>query len=158
LELGEKIAAAVEPSLNSKGYEIVRIKITGGKKTAVTIELDRLDGAPVSVDNCADAGHLISAVLDVEDFIKGSYTLEVSSPGESRPLRKISEFERFCGRDAEIETFAPVGGRRKFRGKLLRTEQNANDTVVYLREECDTGAAEIGLPYGNIKRAGVKRF
>jgi ribosome maturation factor RimP len=158
LELGEKIAAAVGPSLNGKGYEIVRVKVTGGKRTVATVEVDRLDGAPVSVDDCAQAGHLISAVLDVEDLIEGSYNLEVSSPGENRPLKKIGDFERFCGKDVEIETFAAVGGRRKFRGKLLRTEQNANDAVVYLREECDTGVAEFELPYGGIKKASVKRF
>jgi ribosome maturation factor RimP len=101
---------------------------------------------------------LISAILDVEDFINGSYNLEVSSPGEDRPLKKISDFERFCGKDVKIETLVTVNGRSKFCGKLLRTEQNSNDAVVYLREECDTGAAEFEVPYSSIKRASVKRF
>ncbi|MDR2107431.1 MAG: ribosome maturation factor RimP [Holosporaceae bacterium] len=158
MELIERIAAIIEPSLSARGYEAVRIKITGGKKTVVAVEVDRLDDAPVGTDDCAKAGHLISAVLDVEDLIEGPYNLEVSSPGETRPLKKLGDFERFCGKEAEIETSAPVNGRQKFRGKLLRTEQNIDDAVVYLREECDTGAAEFGVPYGGIKRASVKRF
>jgi ribosome maturation factor RimP len=158
LELSEKIAAAIEPSLNAKGYETVRINIIGGKKIVVAIEVDRLDGTPVGVDDCTAAGRMISAALDVEDLIEKSYNLEVSSPGPNRPLKKISDFERFCGKDAEIETSVPINGRRKFRGKLLRTQQNANDAVVYLREECNTGADEFGVPYGGIKRASVKRF
>ncbi|MDR0555949.1 MAG: ribosome maturation factor RimP [Holosporaceae bacterium] len=154
----EKIEAKIGPSLEYRGYEVVRTRIVGGKNPQVTVDIDRLDSGPVTLEDCTNANHLISVILDVEDFIEGSYTLEVSSPGENRPLKKISDFERFCGRYAKVETIGLISGRRKFHGKLLRVEQNLQNIVVYLREECDTGLVEIGVLYSNIKKASVKRF
>jgi ribosome maturation factor RimP len=136
----------------------VDVRIIGGKRLVLGIDVERFDGAPVTIDDCTAANHLISAILDVEDFIKGSYTLEVSSPGENRPLKKISDFERFCGKDVKVETYVAINGRRKFCGKLAKVEQNLKDAVVYLREGCDTEAVEFRIPYSGVKRASVKRF
>ncbi|MDR1551458.1 MAG: ribosome maturation factor RimP [Holosporaceae bacterium] len=158
MKLEEKILSIIDPPMNYRGYEIVQVRVIGGKCPVIAIDLDRLDGSPVLMDDCENANRLISAILDVEDFINGSYNLEVSSPGENRPLRKISEFERFCGRDAKVETRVVVNGRRKFRGKLVRVEQNSQDAVVYLKEECNTESIEVGVLHSNIKKAVVKRF
>ncbi|MDR2158221.1 MAG: ribosome maturation factor RimP [Holosporaceae bacterium] len=154
----DKIIAAIEPPLNHNGYDVADVKIVGGKHMILGVDIERLDEAPVTVDDCVAANHLISAILDVEDFIKGSYNLEVSSPGVNRPLKKISDFERFCGKDVKVELFSAINGKRTFFGKLTRIEQNLNDAVVYLKEGCDTVAAEFGVPYNGIKRASVKRF
>jgi ribosome maturation factor RimP len=158
LKLNEKIIAAVEPSLKHDGYDIVDVNVVGGKHAVVMVNIERLDDTPVTLDDCVRANHLVSAILDVEDFMKGSYNLEVSSPGEYRPLKKISDFERFCSKDVKVELLAAVNGRCKVFGKLLRVEQNANDVVVYLKEECDTKAIEVKVPYSVIKKASVKRF
>jgi ribosome maturation factor RimP len=156
--LKEKIISAIESPLNHHGYDVVQVNVTGGKRAVVGVYIERFDDLPITVDDCAKASRLISAILDVEDFIKGSYTLEVSSPGEYRPLKKINDFERFCGKDVKVELFAAIDGKRKFWGKLLRVEQNSNDSVVYLKEECDTDTAEFGVPYSGIKKASAKRF
>ncbi|MDR0581104.1 MAG: ribosome maturation factor RimP [Holosporaceae bacterium] len=154
----EKVTAAIEAPLNHRGYEIVQVRILGGKRQTVEIDVDRFDNRPVTVEDCTKANHLISVILDVEDFISGSYNLNVSSPGESRPLKKIEDFERFCGKDVGVELFAEISGRRKFFGQLLRVERNADDSVVYLQEECDTGVSNVGVLYSGIKKATVKRF
>ncbi|MDR1982953.1 MAG: ribosome maturation factor RimP [Holosporaceae bacterium] len=158
MKLDEKIITAIEPSLNHSGYEIVNLRVVGGRRAVVGIDIERFDDAPVTLEDCVNANHLVSAILDVEDFIKGSYNLEISSPGEYRSLKKISDFKRFCGKDVEIELLVAVNGKCKIFGELLRVEQNVNDVVVYLKEECDTGTIEIKVPYSGIKKANVKRF
>lgn len=157
MELSKKIEGVIEEPLANKGYGLVRVLINGGQRLIVGIDIERLDDAPVTVDDCVEASRLISAILDVEDFIKNAYTLEVSSPGENRPLMKIRDFERFCGKDVKIELLSPINGKRKIFGRLLRVEQNSDDSVVYLKEECDTEAMELGISYRNIKKASVKR-
>jgi len=62
--------------------------------------------------------HQVSGVLDVEDPIRGEYTLEVSSPGLDRPLFQARDFERFAGNQVDVRLLAPVNGRRKFKGVL----------------------------------------
>jgi ribosome maturation factor RimP len=61
----------------------------------------------------------VGTILDVEDFIHASYTLEVSSPGLERGLYKRADYERFAGRLAKIRTRRPIDGQRNFRGRLL---------------------------------------
>jgi len=156
LELSERIILAIEASLRNSGYEVVQVKVIGGKRTVVGIDVERLDGSLVTIDDCVSANHLISAILDVEDFIKGAYTLEVSSPGADRPLQKISDFERFRGKDVKVELSAAVDGKRKFCGKLLGVERNSDDAVVCLKGE--DGGAELKIKYSGIKKATVKRF
>lgn len=158
MELSKKIESVIEEPLAGKRYGLVRVLINGGRRLVVSIDIERLDDAPVTVDDCVEASRLISAILDVEDFIKNAYTLEVSSPGENRPLMKIGDFERFCGKDAKIELIAPINGKRKIFGKLVRVEHVSDDSVVYLREECDNEATELGISYKSIKKASVKRI
>ncbi|MDR2781614.1 MAG: ribosome maturation factor RimP [Holosporaceae bacterium] len=158
MDITKKITDSVDPSLNHNGYEIVQVRMIGGKHQIVAIDIDRLDGQPVTVEDCTKASYLISAILDVENFIIGSYNLEVSSPGESRPLKKLGDFERFCGKDVKMELSISINGKRKVSGKLLRVEQCESGSFVYLREESGIDSSEVGVPYGDIKKASVKRF
>ena len=77
----------------------------------------------------------LSAVLDVEDPIPSSYTLEVSSPGIDRPLTRPKDYARWAGHLARLETAEPVEGRRRFKGTLLGLEGD----VVKLRLDDGTG-------------------
>ena len=72
----------------------------------------------ISVEDCAAVSHAVSQILDAEDPIKGHYTLEVSSPGLDRVLRKRAHFERFVGERVFVELKLPIGGRRRFAGTL----------------------------------------
>lgn len=72
----------------------------------------------ISVDDCAAVSHAVSQILDAEDPIKGHYTLEVSSPGLDRVLRKRAHFERFVGERVFVELKLPIEGRRRFAGTL----------------------------------------
>ncbi|MEJ2122557.1 MAG: ribosome maturation factor RimP [Alphaproteobacteria bacterium] len=135
----ERIAELVTPSLEANGFELVRVMLTGGDRPTLQIMADRADETPITVDDCADISRVVSAILDVEDPIKGTYTLEVSSPGIDRPLVRRKDFERFAGFEAKVETAAPVDGRRRFRGRLLGVD---GDDV---RLALETGEAAIPL-------------
>jgi ribosome maturation factor RimP len=72
----------------------------------------------VSVDDCAHVSRDLSAMLDVEDIVPTAYTLEVSSPGLDRPLRRADDYRRFAGRRAKIVMREPVDGQTFFKGRL----------------------------------------
>jgi len=105
-------------ALEAMGYELVRATMIGNRGATLQVMAERKDRREMSVEDCAAISRALSAVLDVEDPISGSYTLEVSSPGLDRPLVRKDDFARFAGQEARIETAAPVDGRKRFRGRL----------------------------------------
>jgi ribosome maturation factor RimP len=157
MRLADRIEELVRDRLRNKGYELVQVNVVGGVRAAVEIFLERLDLAPVSLEDCTIASRLVSAMLDVEDIMEGKYNLNISSPGEYRPLRSVDDFKRFVGGNVQLELRNPLNGCRKFTGKLIKVEQNSNNTVVYLREECDTEPSEIAVSYENVRRAKLRR-
>lgn len=145
-DLSRRIERLLAPSLEAMGFEIVRVQLTGGHSPTLQIMVERLDRAPMAVDDCAAISRTASAILDVEDPFQASYTLEVSSPGIDRPLVRSQDFERFAGFEVRIETSAPIDGRRRFRGKLLGMESG----MVRIALE---GTTTVTLPYRSIRKA-----
>jgi ribosome maturation factor RimP len=141
------IEQLIEPSLDGLGYRIVRVVLTGGRGATLQVMAERLDDAPMSVEDCALISHSVSALLDVNDPIAGTYCLEVSSPGIDRPLLKSADYDRFSGREAKIELSVPLCGRRRFRGRLLGVE----DGTIRLA----TAAGEERLPLAAVARANL---
>jgi ribosome maturation factor RimP len=127
------------------GYEIVRVLVMGSHRTVVQVMIERVDRRALSVEECAEVSRTVSAILDVEDPISGSYTLEVSSPGIDRPLTRPEHFDRFAGFEAKLETRSAIDGRKRFRGRLLGL---AGDHVRIVTE---TG--ELALPLTDLQRA-----
>lgn len=113
-----KIASIIEPVLNSMGFRLVRVRMSGMNGGTLQIMTERFDGT-MTVEDCELVSRTISPVLDVEDPISGKYHLEVSSPGIDRPLVRKSDFSDWCGHLARIETSQQHDGRKKFRGRLV---------------------------------------
>jgi ribosome maturation factor RimP len=103
----------------------------------------------VSVDDCAHVSRDLSAILDVEDVVPTAYTLEVSSPGLDRPLRRPDDYRRFAGRLAKIVMREPVDGQGFFRGRLAGLDDGA---VVI---DADDGKAHR-VPIAIITRANLE--
>jgi ribosome maturation factor RimP len=105
----------------------------------------------MTVEDCEAVSRALSPVLDVADPIDRAYRLEISSPGIDRPLVRKSDFERYAGHVAKIETAVPTLGRKRFRGVLIGTEGEA------ARIRCDDTAegeeAEILLPIEDMSEA-----
>ena len=124
MELERRIAEMIEPSLGGMGYELVRVLMQGRQKPVLQIMAERKDGAPMTVEDCADISRQVSALLDVDDPISEAYSLEVSSPGIDRPLTRPKDFETYAGFEAKLETAEPIEGRKRFRGKLLGLDEH----------------------------------
>ena len=122
-ELLRRIEDIVAPTIVGMGYELVRVAMSRGGTLQLMIE--PADGRPMDVEACATLSRALSAVLDVEDPISGSYTLEVSSPGIDRPLTRPKDYVRWSGHLARVETTEPIDGRRRFKGTLLGLEGGA---------------------------------
>jgi len=140
-----RIEQIIAPSVEGMGYEVVRVLLLGGQRPTLQIMAERADGAPMTVEDCADISRSVSALLDVEDPIAGAYTLEVSSPGLDRPLTRLKDFERFAGFTAKLETRLAVDGRKRFKGTLKGIE---GDDVLL---DAESGPARVA--FDNVLRA-----
>jgi len=112
-----RVAAIIEPAIVDLGYRLVRVRVTGQNGCTVQIMAERPDGS-MNVEGCEEISQAISPALDVDDPIQAAYHLEISSPGIDRPLVRASDFERWAGHLAKIDTSEPVAGRKRFRGIL----------------------------------------
>jgi ribosome maturation factor RimP len=145
-DLERRIAALVTPTIEGLGYELVRVLVAGGREGRLQIMAERLDGAAMSVEDCAAISRSVSAVLDVEDPIPHAYELEVSSPGIDRPLTRRKDWTRGAGHVARVELSEAVDGRRRAKGVILGLDGD----IVRMR--LDEGA-EIAIPLAAVHRA-----
>jgi ribosome maturation factor RimP len=129
--IDRRLADIVSPVIEGLGFELVRIRLMGGRTRILQIMADRPDGG-IEVDDCATISTAVSAVLDVEDPIEENYVLEVSSPGIDRPLTRLKDFDMWLDYEARIETTELIDGRRRFKGTLQGTE---GDEVLIEIEE-----------------------
>ncbi len=139
-----ELAAVLGPLIDSMGFELVRLRISGRNSPVLQILAERHKGG-MSVDDCAELSRALSALLEVEDPISTNYTLEVSSPGIDRPLTRTEHLEAWTGHLAKVELAQPLDGQRRFRGWL----QDTGATTVTL----DTATGKVNLPLDGISRA-----
>jgi ribosome maturation factor RimP len=142
----------LEPPIEALNYELVDIEFAqAGRGGVLRIFIDRRaedSSLSITVDDCANVSHAVSQVLEIQDPIKGHYTLEVSSPGFDRILRTRAHFERFVGERIFAELKLPIDGRRRFVGVL---KSIAEDAIVV---EVDGKAHS--LPLERIQKARLR--
>jgi len=129
--IDRRLAEIVTPAIEGLGFELVRIRLMGGRTRTLQIMADRPDGG-IIVEDCATISTAVSAVLDVEDPVEDQYILEVSSPGIDRPLTRLKDFDMWNGYEARLETTELIDGRRRFKGELAGTE---GDEVLITLDE-----------------------
>jgi ribosome maturation factor RimP len=158
----EALLRLLEPPIEALGFEVVDVEFAqAGRGGVLRIFIDRGAGASgagassahgaglsITVDDCAAVSHEVGRVLEADDPIKGRYTLEVSSPGFDRILRKRAHFERFEGARIFVELKLPIDGRRRFVGLL---KSIAGDSIVI---EADGQAHS--LPLERIQKARLR--
>ena len=133
--IDRRVAEIIRPVIEDLGFELVRVRLQGGRTATLQIMADRPEGG-INVDDCADISVAVSATLDVEDPIEDPYHLEVSSPGIDRPLTRLKDFATFEGYEARLETNQPIDGRKRFKGILAGVE---GDEVLINLEEGTVG-------------------
>lgn len=145
-----RIAALIAPVLKPLGYRIVRIRLSGLNGLTLQIMVERADGT-LTIENCEEVSGIVSPILDVEDIIERKYHLEVSSPGIDRPLVRKSDFLRWQGHIAKVETGVVIDGRRKFRGTINGVDPEGftldTDKAAYGEE------MSVRIPYADITDA-----
>ena len=145
-----RLAALVEPVLESLGFRLVRVLISGLAGCTVQIMAERADGS-MTIDDCETVSRALSPVLDVADPLENAYRLEISSPGIDRPLVRRSDFERFAGHLVKVEMEIAAHGRRRFRGELLGAQGNA---AHIRRDDVAAGeASDVLLPIADMADA-----
>ncbi len=117
-KLVAQVAEWVESIIKDSEIELVDVEYVKEQHGWVLrVFLDKPGG--IDLQDCQSVSEVLSDILDQEDPIPGPYSLEVSSPGLERPLKKESDFERFSGRLVNIRTYSAVEGRKNFQGTLL---------------------------------------
>ena len=146
--IAERVQELAERVAIDHGLELVHAEVAGPEnKPIVRVFIDKPHG--VTHDDCSEVSLYLGTILDVEDFIHASYTLEVSSPGLERGLYKRADYERFAGSDAKLKTRQPIDGQRNFRGRLLGIDEN---DVLF--EDRTNG--RVRIPFDIITKANLE--
>ncbi len=118
----EQLNTLLTPVVEGEGMQLWGLEYhAGSKPPVVRIFIDGENG--VTVDDCARVSEQVGAVLEVEQVLKGNYTLEVSSPGVERPLFTPEQFRRYIGHPVKVRLSWPEHDRRNFRGVLLSVDE-----------------------------------
>ncbi len=141
------VSRIVEPIVASQGMELVAVEYKReARGWVLRIYIDREGG--VSLDDCVLVSNEVGTVLDVEDLFQSPYTLEVSSPGLNRILKKERDFERFKERSVRIRTHDAIGKRRNFQGRLLGCTKG----LIQIEVEGQV----LHIPLSNVAKANLK--
>jgi ribosome maturation factor RimP len=120
--IAERVWEIAEPLVTHEGLEMVDVEFRRESRGMVLrLYLDREGG--VSLDDLTRVSRQLGDVLDVHDAVPGAYTLEVSSPGINRRLRRPDHFRRYIGKRVRVRTVTPHEGRRAFLGTLQRVDE-----------------------------------
>lgn len=125
--LEQKLTEMIAAPVQALGYELVGIEFIRGRQSTLRIYIDSDSG--ITVDDCADVSHQVSAVLDVEDPISVAYSLEVSSPGLDRPLFTAAHYTQFIGEEVSVVLRIAMQNRRKWQG-IIKTIDGEMITVT----------------------------
>ncbi|WP_102372190.1 ribosome maturation factor RimP [Enorma phocaeensis] len=145
----QAIIDALEGVAGQHGVDIVDVELAGATKApCVRVRLEGAEGEPLSLDAVTEHTSWVSDVVEALDPVSGSYTLEVSTPGLDRPLRRPRDFARFVGERCELTTTA-LEGRRRYKGVIGA----ATEESVTL--ELD-GEDPVTIPFDQVKKCTLK--
>jgi ribosome maturation factor RimP len=142
-----RIKQIAEPIVQCEGMELVDLEFRPEKRGRVLrLIIDREGG--ITLDHCASISREVDKNLDIAGIPPGPYTLEVSSPGLNRPLKRQADFDRFRNRQIKVKTAMAIGGRKTFRGRLLAYQ----DGIV----EIEQGNGVTQIPFDQIVKANLE--
>jgi ribosome maturation factor RimP len=144
-EIVARVEELIEPLLVAQGVELVEVEYARPRRARATLRLflDREGG--ITLEDIARLSRVVAQILDVHDPIPGSYTLEVSSPGLTRALKKPADYLRYVGRLVRLTSRAPIMGRQVHRGILQGLEDDRVRLIV--------DGEEVSIPLDEIAKA-----
>ena len=138
------LEALIEPELAGMGFECVKLEVVGsGRNPIVRLYIDGVDG--VTIKDCGMVSRAVSMLLEEADPFPGRYMLEVSSPGNDRPLVTAEHFTRFKGETARVQFMAGAGEKKTYTGTILSC---INDVLILAVDE-----GEQSIQLSNILKA-----
>jgi ribosome maturation factor RimP len=143
----DRVRTIADPILSSEGMELVEIEYRREATGWVLRLLIDKEGA-ITLDDCARISREVGRTLDVEDFISVPYSLEISSPGLTRPLKNERDFVKYQDHLIKVRTTDPIGNRRQFKGKLLGISEN--------RIEIEVDGEIFQIPLSNLAKANLE--
>lgn len=145
----DKIYNVLDPAVEGLGYDLVDVEyLTEGGRKLLRVYIDK-DVVGVNIDDCVKVTREISPILDVEDLIGERYSLEVSSPGAERAIRKDKDFQKAIGKKITVKTREPVNGRQNF--KVILKSFNDKEIVVTDTEENDWLIERVNIGKAKLK-------
>lgn len=140
----DDISLRLAPTVEGLGYELWGIERSRtAHNQLLRLFIDRPEG--ISVEDCEIVSAQVSDLIEADELIRGSYTLEVSSPGLERPLFTAAQWARFVGEDINVKLRASLEGKRKLVGKLL--EASAESALLA------TETGPLTVPFNLVERA-----
>lgn len=134
----------IQEVVSGLGFELWGMEfLSQGKHSVLRVYIENENG--INVDDCAKVSHQVSALLDVENVIRGEYILEISSPGLDRILFKPDQYLHYCGDTLQLSLKAPIDGASKVKGELMAVE--ADHIVV------KTDKGELSISFDQIQKA-----
>ena len=140
----ERLVRLIEPVVEGLGYEMVGVEFDSHLRV-LRVYIDQETG--IGLDDCTAVSHQLSGLLTVEDPVPGNYHLEVSSPGMDRPLFTVEHYNRVLGSLIRLQTYRPIGLRRRFKGRLVALSEG----MVVIKDD----TTEIQIPFDAIEKARV---
>lgn len=137
--LKEKIIKIIEKQCLINQVELwgVEINLAKGKKGIIRVYADQKQG--IDIDTLAKLSRDIEVVLDIEDIIPSSYTLEVSSPGLNRTFFKPEQLKGYLGQEIKVKLKVPLNQQKVIRGTLI----DVKEEIFYL----DTGKDKLEINF-----------
>jgi len=146
-EITGHVRTIAVPILSSEGLELVDVEYRReARGWVLRLYIDKEGG--VTLDDCTRVSQEVGRSLDVEDVILNPYTLEVSSPGLNRPLKRREDFMKYRGRWIKVKTFHPIENRRQFRGRLTEVSDD--------RIEMEIDGKVFQIPLSDVAKANLE--
>lgn len=148
LSVKESTEKLIKPILQKKKLELVDIEyVKEGPDWFLRIYIDKPGG--VTIDECGEVSGELGEKLDEEDIIKGSYFLEVSSPGVERPLKTKKDIEANVGKNIFVTLYVHIDGEKEYEGLL----KDFKDDVLTIEYQVLSRKKEVEIPYDKIAKA-----
>lgn len=145
-KIADKAQGLAQDIAASLGLELVYVEyIKEGNAKILRFYIDKENG--IDTTDCENFSRAVSALIDKEEMIEEKYYLEVSSPGICPPIRKISDYNKYKGRQAEIALFTAYEGRKRFTAEIIGLSEDEKEAIFKIDNE------EFGVPIDKISKA-----
>lgn len=139
-----KTEELIQPILQRMGFELVDVEyVKEGQEYYLRAYIDKPGG--ITIDDCVAVSREMNELLDELDYISGTYTFEVSSPGLGRPLKKEKDYVRSMGKELEIRTYKAIDKQKEFYGTLTAFDADRVTIVTQEEKEIVFNKSDIAL-------------